>query len=42
MDRKNNDDSSERVKFVLSISAMILVVNVFVVISAWTMPTRNE
>lgn len=42
MDRKNNNDSSERVKFVLSISAMILVVNVFVVISAWTMPTRNE
>lgn len=42
MDRKNNDDSSERVKFVLSISAMILVVNVFVVISAWTMPTKNE
>ena len=42
MDRRNNNDSSERVKFVLSISAMILVVNVFVVISAWTMPTRNE
>ena len=42
MDRKNNNDSSERVKLLLSLFAMILVVNVFVVIIAWTMPTRNE
>lgn len=39
---RNNNDSSERVKLVLSLSAMILVVNVFFVIAAWTMPTRNE
>ena len=42
MDRKNNNDSLERVKFVLSLSALILVGIVFFIIAAWTMPTRNE
>lgn len=44
MDRKNNNDSSERVQFLDDLSALILVVNVFVIINfiMWTMPTRNE
>lgn len=42
MDRKNNDDSSERV-IVLILSVMI-VLYLFIagIITGWTMPTRNE
>jgi hypothetical protein len=42
MDRKNNDDSSERV-IVLILSVMI-VFYLFIagIITGWTMPTRNE
>lgn len=42
MDRRNNNDSSGRVQTALSLSALILVPSVFVIIIAWTMPTRNE
>lgn len=42
MDRKNNDDSSERV-IVLILSVMI-VFYLFIagIITGWAMPTRNE
>ena len=42
MDRKNNDDSSERV-IVLILSVMI-VFYLFIagIITGWSMPTRNE
>lgn len=42
MDRKNNDDSSERV-IVLILSVMI-VFYLFIagIITGWTLPTRNE
>lgn len=44
MDKENNNDSSVRVQFLDDLSALILVVNVFVIINfiMWTMPTRNE
>lgn len=44
MDRKNNDDSSERVKVVLTLSAMIVMfyLSIAGIIMAWAMPTKNE
>lgn len=44
MDRKDNNDSSERVKVVLTLSAMIVMfyLSIAGIIVAWTMPTRNE
>lgn len=42
MDRKNNDDSSERV--IILILSVMIVFYLFIagIITGWTMPTRNE
>ena len=42
MDKENKNDSSVRVQFALSLSVLIVVPIVFVIIRAWTMPTKNE
>lgn len=44
MGRKNNNDSSERVKVVLTLSAMMVMfyLSIAGIIMAWAMPTKNE